>query len=222
MLSNPKPEFAIQGEGLGKDALADLHLTRQEVVNKVTIDCVLCWQQNVFAQVFSYWMCFRPRMCSLTRMCSRRWTRHRRGVLTTWSPGSMTQRAFCRCMPGSVLLFASRSVFPNFFFRLYHMLSVFDLHCLEFGRRVQFLVLYCSADVCPGWLESTVRKQVSRVRCSVFFCVDIYFQKNSGNMYPHRNSGNMFTHNYTHVCTQIYTPYQVRRVWCRSPEILEI
>ena len=113
-------------------------------------------------------------------------------------------------------------IFFIYFFRLYHMLSVFDLHCLEFGRRVQFLVLYCSADVCPGWLESTVRKQVSRVRCSVFFCVDIYFQKNSGNMYPHRNSGNMFTHNYTHVCTQIYTPYQVRRVWCRSPEILEI
>jgi len=27
--------FGIQGEGLGKDALADLHLTRQEVVNKV-------------------------------------------------------------------------------------------------------------------------------------------------------------------------------------------
>ena len=37
MLSNPKPEFAIQGEGLGKDALADLHLTRQEVVNKVRL-----------------------------------------------------------------------------------------------------------------------------------------------------------------------------------------
>jgi len=122
MLSNPKPEFAIQGEGLGKDALADLHLTRQEVVNKVTIDCVLCWQQNLFAQVFSYWMCFRPRMCSLTRMCSRRWTRHRRGVLTTWSPGSMTQRAFCRCMPGSVLLFASRSVFPNFFYLFFSSL----------------------------------------------------------------------------------------------------
>ncbi len=105
-------------------------------------------------------------------------------------------------------------IFFIYFFRLYHMLSVFDLHCLEFGRRVQFLVLYCSADVCPGLLESTVRKQVSRVRCSVFFCVDIYFPKKFWKYVSTQKFWKyVYTQLYTCMHTNIHTiPGQARVV----------